>query len=411
MGLVKWMTGCVVALVVAAAPPAARAGEGPSASEQPASAPAPSGFSPAALALAASGVGEARDLAPTPAAEKTDDPAPAPDFLHSLEVYGLVDGYYTWSSNKTGPQLYNFNVNHNNFTLSYVELALAKSVTEQSRAGFRVDFGAGDTADLVDSFEPGGTDYLKYVQQAYVSYLVPAGKGLTVDFGKFVTPIGGEVIESKDNFNYSRGILFAWAIPYYHMGARVGYAVNDKVSVTGFLVNGWNNVIDNNGAKTVAGSVTVKPNDKTSIIGNYMVGKEQTPDDGTRNLFDVVVSYSATDKVSVLGNFDYGHDKVGSDAVNWSGLALGVKYQANDAWAFSPRYEIFKDSDGFSTGTVQTLQEITLTGEYKTPEGLIARFEFRNDFSGERFFEKASGAMSKTQPTLTFALIYAFSNK
>ena len=100
-------------------------------------------------------------------------------------------------------------------------------------------------------FEPGGTNYLKYVQQAYVSYLVPAGKGLTVDFGKFVTWNGAEVIESKDNWNYSRSLLFALAIPYYHMGARVGYAVNDKVSVTGFLVNGWNSVKDNNDAKTV----------------------------------------------------------------------------------------------------------------------------------------------------------------
>lgn len=350
-------------------------------------------------------------LAAAPRAWAGDDPAPPPDFLHSLEVYGLVDGYYTWNFNKVDPQLYNFNVQHNNLTLSYVEFALAKSVSEQSRAGFRVDFGAGETANLVNSFEPGGPEYLKYVQQAYVSYLVPAGKGLTVDFGKFVTPIGGEVIEAKDNFNYSRGLLFAWAIPYYHMGARVGYAVNDKVSVTGFLVNGWNSVIDNNDAKTVAASVSVKPNGRTTIVGNYMVGRELTPDDGTRHLVDLVVSYSATDKVSVLGNVDYGHDRSGTDGVDWSGVALGLKYQANDAWAFSPRYEIFKDSDGFSTGVAQTLQEFTLTGEYKTPAGLLARIEFRNDFSDEKFFEKDNGAMSKNQPTFTVALIYAFSNK
>ena len=68
-----------------------------------------------------------------------------------------------------------------------------------------MDFGAGDTANLVNAFEPGGTDFLKYVQQAYVSFLAPAGKALTIDFGKFVTPAGAEVIESKDNFNYSRG--------------------------------------------------------------------------------------------------------------------------------------------------------------------------------------------------------------
>ena len=75
------------------------------------------------------------------------------------------------------PQLRNFDVNHNNFSLNYVELALAKPVTDKSRAGFRVDFGAGDTADLVNAFEPGGTEYLKYVQQAYVSVLAPVGKG------------------------------------------------------------------------------------------------------------------------------------------------------------------------------------------------------------------------------------------
>ena len=147
-------------------------------------------------------------------AATSQDPAPAaPSFLQSIEVYGLVDGYYGWAFNEVGPALRNFDVNHNNFSLNYVEFAIAKPVTEQSRAGFRADFGAGDTADLVNLFEPGGTNYLKYVQQAYVSYLVPAGKGLTVDFGKFVTPAGAEVIESKDNFNYSRGLLFALGHP------------------------------------------------------------------------------------------------------------------------------------------------------------------------------------------------------
>ena len=105
----------------------------------------------------------------------------------------------------------------------------------------------------MNAFEPGGTDFLKYVQQAYVSVLAPVGKGLTVDVGKFVTPAGAEVIENKDNYNYSRGLLFALAIPYYHAGARVGYAVSDTVSLTGYLVNGWNDVKDNNSAKTVIG--------------------------------------------------------------------------------------------------------------------------------------------------------------
>ena len=71
--------------------------------------------------------------------------------------------------------------------------------------------------------EPKGAAALQNVEQAYVSYYAPVGKGLTIDFGKFVTPLGNEVIEAKDNWNYSRGILFGYAIPFYHVGraARV----------------------------------------------------------------------------------------------------------------------------------------------------------------------------------------------
>jgi putative OmpL-like beta-barrel porin-2 len=362
---------------------------------------------PSPASLTTSMAGEAEATA------SQDPSSPAPGFLQSIEIYGLVDGYYGWAFNEVGPALRNFDINHNSFSLSYVEFAIAKPVTEQSRAGFRADFGAGDTADLVNLFEPGGTNYLKYVQQAYVSYLVPAGKGLTVDFGKFVTPAGAEVIESKDNYNYSRGLLFALAIPYYHMGARFGYAATDKVSFTGYIVNGWNNVKDNNDAKTLIGSVTVKPTGKFTVIGNYIVGKEQgeSADGGTRNLIDVVASYAASDKLSVLGNFDYGHDKVTGDGVDWSGVAVGVKYQATPTWAFSPRYELFTDSDGFATGLDQTVQEVTLTGEYKAPAGLLARIEFRTDFSDEEFFTKDDGDFTKTQPTLTVSLVYSFSNK
>jgi hypothetical protein len=287
-------------------------------------------------------------------------------------------------------------------------VALGKQTSEVSRAGFRLDVGAGDTADLVNAYEPGGTDYLKYVQQGYVSYLAPIGKGLSVDFGKFVTPHGAEVIETKDNFNYSRGLLFALAIPYYHTGFRLGYAVSDTVSVTGYLVNGWNNVRDNNDAKTAGVTLGFKPTERLSVSQSYMAGKELTDEDGVRHLLDTVVSFSASDALSVIGNFDYGRDSVAGIDVAWYGAAVGFKYQLSDAWAFSPRYEMFKDDDGFATGLVQTLQEVTLTGEYKAPAGLIARFEFRSDFSDEDYFNDKTG-LTSSQPSVSVGLIYAFS--
>src|SRR6478752_1634310 len=278
-GLVKIASGALTALLVGAFASAAMAADGPGTTTPPAATSAASADG-GTVSVATNGT----------AATSPDDPKPAdapPDFLHSIEVDGFVDGYYGWAFNKVGPQLRNFDIHHNNFSLNYV-------------------------------------------QQAYVSYLVPAGKGLTIDFGKFVTPAGAEVIENKDNFNYSRGLLFALAIPYYHAGVRAGYSFNDKVSLTGYLVNGWNDVRDNNKDKTVGASLTVKPSGKTTVIANYLVGNEQADDadgSGVRNLIDLVATYTATDKVSVLGNFDYGHDKIAGDGVDWYGVAFGLKFQ------------------------------------------------------------------------------------
>ena len=352
--------------------------------------------------------------APAKKEEEQDPPAnPMVEFLKQTEISGFVDGYYLWAFNESDPQLRNFDINHNSFSLNYAEIAFAKPVSETSRGGFRVDFGAGDTADLVNLFEPGGTNYLKYVQQAYVSYLAPVGSGLTIEFGKFVTPAGAEVIENKDNFNYSRGLLFALAIPYYHMGARVGYAVNDKVSVTGYLVNGWNNVIDNNDAKTVGVSLAVKPNAKLALYQNYFVGDEWSSDvdGGTRNLLDTVLSYAATDKLTLLGNFDYGRDELDGDTIDWLGFAGSFKYQATDKFAVAPRFETLADGARFVTGGTDRVSSVTLTGEYKAVGGLMTRFEYRTDFSDDPFFRDDSDDLKKNQTTLSVAFIYAFSSK
>jgi hypothetical protein len=50
--------------------------------------------------------------------------------------------------------------------------------------------------------------------QAYVSVKLPAD--VVLDAGKFVTNAGAEVIEAKDNWLYSRSLLFGFAVPFTH---------------------------------------------------------------------------------------------------------------------------------------------------------------------------------------------------
>jgi Putative beta-barrel porin-2, OmpL-like. bbp2 len=374
----------------------------------------------AAASSAADAQGPAAPADPQAPAAPAENPTLK--FFAGTELSGFVDTYYSYNFNKPAVgapfgtsgvtvfnQLHNFDVAHNAFSLSLAEVALEKKPTAESRGGFRVDLDYGSAAAMVAGFEPGGTTLYQNIQQAYVSYLAPAGKGsVQLDIGKFVTPAGFEVIEAKDNWNYSRGLLFALAIPYYHMGMRAAYSPNDKFSVTGFLFNGWNNVVDNNTGKSVGVSLTAKPTGAFTIIENYIGGPETTGDNTPwRHLSDTVLTYTVSKAASVAFNYDWAKD---GDA-QWQGAALYLKYQANDWFAVTPRYELFKDRDGFATGAAQNVQDFTLTTEFKHKDGVIMRIEYRGDFSNTPYFLKETSELKKNQQALTIAWIYAFSSK
>jgi hypothetical protein len=372
------------------------------------------------LALA----GPARAQAPAPAATPTPAPAPVavatpepaaataeeatPAVVPGVEVLGFVDVYYGYNFNKVAPALRTFDVQHNAFSLSQTEIAFAKPVSPASRLGFRVDVGFGKTADLVAAFEPeeGGQGIYKNIQQAYLSALV--GEKLTVDLGKFVTPIGAEVIESQDNWNYSRSVLFGYAIPFYHTGVRATFAANDKLSLAGFVLNGWNNSSTfRDGRPGLALAATVKPTGTVTWIGNFMFGPEaavENPD--TRYLFDTTLTVAATPKLSLMGNFDYGTE----GPTKWWGLAAYAKLQATDKWALAGRAEYLDDTEGAFMLIGKTGQTYTITSDHQVAGDLKVRLEYRLD-RVEDFFTKSDGTTTSSQSGFNVGVVYVFKGK
>ena len=343
-------------------------------------------------------------------------------FLRDIEVSGIVDGYYSYNNNKVDlfTQGRAFDVRHNAFSLQLGKITVEKKNSVDSRLGFRLDVGLGETVDRVISVSDSSrNDATKHILQAYGSYVAPGG--LTIDFGKFVTPIGAEVIETKDNFNYSRGWLFTYG-PYYHAGVRAKYAINDKATVTGFLVNGWDNLFENNvkSGKTVGVTLGLTPNKKIALSQTFMSGPEAplanvpavSARDNWRHIADTVATVYVTDKFTLLGNFVYGTDgdNLGKRG-KWTGFAGYFKYAFTDKAAFSPRFEILNDRDGLRTGTAQTVKDITLTQEFKLANNFITRFEYRRDFSNQKFFTNAAGATRDNQNTFIIGLSYFITSK
>ena len=403
-------------------------------SAPPAAAPAPA---PATTAVAT----------PAPAAAATPAAAPAKDplagitgVLGGVNLTGLVDAYYGYNANH--PNLANnggtlnepFTFVNNQFSLNLLELQLDKPVDKDSRLGFRTAFFWGQAANAVNN---GGSSYFtpdlasntagasQYLKEAYLSYYAPIGKGLQLDVGKWVTPAGVEVIEGNQNNNYSRGLLFSYAIPYYHMGARAKYVFNDKWTVTGYMTNGWNNVIASNSGKTGGVSIAYSPNKKLTITENYLGGPRDFFGTGNNsawsNLFDTVVTYSPTTKLSVAAEADYNrieefwkNNHYTGKPADYAGVGIFAKYQVNPKVAVAARYEFLNDHDGFATpisyygiATGQHLNEFTATAERKFAGHLISRLEYRHDSSSQDFFARGNqfGAV-KGQSTVDVGLIF-----
>ncbi|MEO8371668.1 MAG: porin [Candidatus Solibacter sp.] len=345
----------------------------------------------------------------TPAA--TAAPADPPYVLGPVTFSGLVDLYYNVNFNHPASgfnQLRNFDQKANQFSLNLVKLTAEHT---PDPLGFRIDLGFGRSFDTIHATEQAPSIF-RYLEQAYVSVKPKNAGGLQLDFGEFVTPAGAEVIETNGNWNYSRSLLFAWGIPYYHFGARATMPVGKHFNGGVSLVNGWNNIEDNNTGKTVimSGNFT---SSKATWSNNYIVGPEKSAtNEGKRQLYDTTLLLTPHPKASMYVNFDYGQEhNIGKGAQHWVGIAGAARFQATSIFALAPRVEWFNDANGFSTGTQQKVKEFTMTGEFKTGDAFLTRIEYRRDWSDVAFFERGSGGLHKSQSTLLVGLVAYFGPK
>ena len=344
--------------------------------------------------------------APAPA------PAPSPWTKHGVDIYVLGDIYGDLNFNhpKNGfNNLYNFDDRANQAHLSFAKVSLEKA---SGVFGFRMDVGYGRTIDVISAADdaPKG---MKYFEQVYAEFRPPKAHGLQIDLGKFVTSAGSEVIEASSNWNYSRSLLFAWAIPYYHFGARATIPVNSHFTTGIQLVNGWNSVGNNNKFETV-GIIANFIGKKAVFNNTYYTGPQKEGlIEAYRQVYDSNVVFTPNGKTNIYLNFDAGCDRQHLGPLNkWTGVGLAARYQLTNRFALAPRIEWFDDIDGFSTGVAQSVKEGTITGEMKLHEGLLARLEFRHDRSDKPYFDRGAGLMvAKDQTTLALGILANFGPK
>ena len=364
---------------------------------------------------------------PAPATAAPAAPAPTPQAKFGnftwkgIKLSGVADGYYSKAFNNpsTGNnQLRNFDADANSWDLNMLKFNIEKSAEPW---GFRVDLGMGKAFTIFQLTEPTRrVDQLEPVMQAFVSFKPKQWKGVQVDFGKFFTSAGAELTDSNLVWNYSRAYLYANG-PYYHVGLRVTAPITKEFTAGFQVLNGWNNVVDNNRGKTL-GFTGVYTKGKYTYSNVYYVGPEKfKPLKGVRHFWDQVLAVNVTDKFSTYLNFDLGFDRGAVEPVTtgakngtakFNALGWAYRYQINKRFAFANRYEYYYDGSGYITGQAQTLKEATFTFETKLAEGLLTRLEYRNDNSNKPYWVRETGkTLGKNMPTFTIGLIGFFGPK
>lgn len=274
------------------------------------------------------------------------------------------------------------------------------------RAGFHIDGGVGDfykAAMASDSWR--GPN--QYISQAYAFWTPYAS--VRIEAGKFFSSVGVEVPQGYLNFNSTPSLLSWYASPLYHMGIRASTPVGKGYTVGAQMLSGCDTVIDGHGQQTLAltGAWSGEHWGWSQI---YMDGNEKFEGRGRRHLADTVFTFSPSPTVAgymeviaaVEKRDDPGYDR-------WYGWATAWKVPLRPKWSLRPRFAYLADVGGAATDASQRLLELTITGEYRPQKSLIARVEYRNDWSNQAFYMRAANLPpSHHQQTLLAGLTFLF---
>ena len=273
------------------------------------------------------------------------------------------------------------------------------------------------------------------IKQAYITYK-PTDK-LSLTMGQFGTHIGYEMIDAPLNFHYSINNTFNAGIPFYHVGLKASYSVSDKVSLMGGLVNGTDNMNDNNRGKSFIGQLALTPAEGVSVYFNTIQGNEanaRANGSDTTSYFgvlDLVATWQASERVGLTFWGMYGSLKgefqgssYSEKMIHWSGANVYINVKLTENFALGTRLEYFDNRNGaralLTQGKGTDVETVTLTGNLSLAEGrLTLKPEFRFDHfrkltgnSGEAVpqqFADAKGDFTRTsQSTIGLAAVYKF---
>jgi hypothetical protein len=316
---------------------------------------------------------------------------------------GYVDAYYAYNFNEPAaadqPYLVSMS-RHNEFNINLAFIDVKYSST---RIRARIVPGFGTYINANYAREAGS---LKNLIEANAGVRITKSKNIWLDVGILGSPYTNESAISKDHLAYTRS-LAAENVPYYLSGAKLTVPVSQKIIAYLYLINGWQQITDDNSNKSVGTQLEYRPNNLLLLNWNTYIGKESVLTDSTESTryFSDIYAIYHKGPFSATSCIYYGVQKTANKEGTWWQANIIARYSVTPLLSTTIRVEYFKDSDGVLVVPVTKRDHFESYGvsvglNLKLDDNILFRAEARQLFSDKQIFFN-DGVESKNSVTLT----------
>src|SRR5262249_32296844 len=206
--------------------------------------------------------------------------------------------------------------------------------------------------------------------------------------------------------------------PYLMLGVNASYPINDKLTATAALVNGYWHLAHANDVPSIVGQAAYKLNDRVTLKETAIYGphQENTSIGFWRFLSDTIVERKI-DRLTTALEYQLGSEGVdapGTPRALWMAAQLPVHWSIHGPFSLTVRPEFCWDRDGRWIGAPQSVKALTATAEYRSATlraQAIVRAEYRVDDShgsGGGFFAGSDNHLTPTQHLFVVGVILTY---
>jgi hypothetical protein len=247
------------------------------------------------------------------------------------------------------------------------------------------------------------------LEQGYLQFMLPNVSGLTWTFGRFNAPMGFEMLDPHEMYQYSHAYVFDYGLPTNLTGAMLGYATEAGFSVSGWVVNGWDTNVETNDNLTGGARLQYDREEQFSVGVSTIMGVEAWAGNNQVSVYDLDATITAVENLTIGLEFNYGMVSLEPKDATWMGYLVMAHYDFNETVGATLRFDSFDDTDGFRLGTGgETRSAFTLAPTFVLGEGMGALIEYKYEMSDLDVWLDSDGMPTDTNNTVAFEMTYTF---